>query len=198
MKIRLLLFILYCFSLFASCGKVELLDDSSSHDSGSSDSGGKPIHPGEIGDSSCYTIAELAGIENGKEVLVGGYIVGYVPSGSISRTQFSAENAVVTNIVLADALSETNYKKCAPMQLLKNTDVRDDLNLSDHPENLGEFVVLFGKKDRYYNAPGLKPVEGYTFAEIGGGDSDTPVDPEVEDKVYPILSQDPPTVLDGR
>ena len=192
-KSRLLLVLVLLMSV--GCGKVDLADETSNTKPSPEE---KPIPPEDI--NTCLTIEELASVEDNVVVAVGGYIVGYVSGSSITKTVFSTDNAVETNIVLADHPDETDYHYCSAMQLKKGTEARADLNLADNPENLGQFVVLIGTKNKYYYAPGLKPVIDYLFADKTEGEDEEKPQPEPLPKpqIYPILSKQPPRVFEGR
>ena len=195
MKIRYLLYIVLWFLVAGSCSKIDLSEEKGDEKPGSSENGGDGSSPG-IDQNACYTVAELSSLADHAEVVVGGYIVGFVAGNSISKTMFTAEGAVESNIVIADSPLERECSRCAPMQLVKNTSPRNDLNLAAHPENLGKFVVMSGVKDKYYYAPGLKPVKDYAFAEVDNPEQ--PSEPDLRPSVYPVLHRDaPPRVMEG-
>ncbi|MDE7159914.1 MAG: choice-of-anchor J domain-containing protein [Muribaculaceae bacterium] len=95
---------------------------------------------------------------------VKGYIVGYIPGMNLSEAVFGATGSEVskTNILLAGSATETSVDKCIPVQLPAGA-VRDALNLSDNPGNLGRLVTLCGSQEKYFGANGLKSVTTYTF-----------------------------------
>ena len=100
------------------------------------------------------------------KVWVTGYIVGFV-NGQIIATgaSFTAEGCETkSNLLLATNADETDVEKCIPVQL-PNNDVRSDLNLQDHPENLGKEVKLYGHVLKYFGVPGLKDVTAYEFTD---------------------------------
>lgn len=101
---------------------------------------------------------------NTEEATVRGYIVGYVKAGTFSEkgVEFAA-GAVNTNLILADAAEERNLDSCIPIQLVKSSDARADLNLKDHPENLGKKVEVYGTLETYMQVPALKNVKTYRF-----------------------------------
>lgn len=109
---------------------------------------------------------------NDDEATVRGYIVGYVKSGQFSATgvEFSATNAVLTNIVMADTPDETDINNCIPVQLEKQSEARRDLNLSDNPSMLGKQVEVYGKLSTYMSVSALKQVKTYTL--IGAAEPD--------------------------
>ena len=94
---------------------------------------------------------------------VGGYIVGHIPKNgrNISQTIFSAGD-VETNLVIADSPDEIDYSNCIAIQLSTGSkgqkEVREGLNLSAHPENLGKFVIFYGQVIKYMGVFGLKNV----------------------------------------
>lgn len=196
-----LLFVLFCNM---ACEPIELEEEEISGDSEKS-------NPDDVDEDTLtvLTVVELASATDDEYVCVGGYIVGYIPSGSISRTIFDSEGAVESNIVIADSPLEEDYNQCAAMQLTKGSDAREDLNLSDNPANLGEYVRLFGTKvAKYYYAPGLKPVYDYEWGQANGDDDDSDDDADNEDTddeeddnpsspIYPKLSDSPAVVLEG-
>ncbi len=93
---------------------------------------------------------------------IGGFIVGFIPTNNISRTTFSSGD-VETNIVLADSIGETDYHNCIAVQLSTSSKnkkaIREALNLSTHPENIGVYVILHGEITKYMGSFGLKNVD---------------------------------------
>ena len=99
-----------------------------------------------------------------QKVWVKGYIVGYVEGQAYATgAHFDADGCEVkTNLLLATNYNETNVENCIPVQL-PNGDVRNDLNLQDHPDNLGKEVKLYGYVLKYFGVPGFKNVTAYEF-----------------------------------
>lgn len=95
---------------------------------------------------------------------IAGFIVGYIPQRQqyLSKTVFSA-GQVKTNVVLADSPDEIDYNKCIAIQLTTNTpdqkEAREGLNLSDHPENLKRYVIVYGHIQKYMHVMGMKSVK---------------------------------------
>lgn len=129
-------------------------------DDGDDDNGGDTPS-----DKEYISVADLANIPTDRYVAVRAYIVGYVKGSSIKGTVFGADGAVASNIAVADSPDETDYNRCAPVQLPSNSDVRFFLNLQDNPENLGVEVVLFGNKTTYFRTNGIKPCMEFMFAD---------------------------------
>lgn len=72
----------------------------------------------------------------------------------------------------------TDYTKCIGVQL--PTSIRDALNLSANPGNLGRSVELYGDVMKYCGAPGLKNVSQYKLGD-GGSTPDVPPTPSTGD-----------------
>lgn len=119
-----------------------------------------------------FTIATLCRADDGEFIALKGYIVGYMPTNTINKVVFNADDAVSTNIVLADRAAETDMKLCAGLQLKAGSDARVDLNLADNPAMLGQRIIAYGYKGTYCNAPGLKQVEVYELVDDEAGDND--------------------------
>ena len=112
-----------------------------------------------------YTVSEAVAAGSGNEY-VKGFIVGSVEGQVLSSgAHFSTENAVNTNILIAESASETDLTKVMAVQLPNGTDIRTKLNLKDNAGNLGKEVVLYGSIENYFNQLGLKSV---TFAVLDG------------------------------
>lgn len=103
---------------------------------------------------------------------VKGYIVGYISDKSLNENTAKlgavGSDVVNTNILLADNAQETDYTKCLAIQL-SSGNVRNALNLKDHPENLGKSVVMKGSLEKYFGTYGLKSISEYEW-ENGGSE----------------------------
>jgi uncharacterized protein len=106
---------------------------------------------------------------------VEGYIVGIVSSGNNGNITCDYEAPFNTeyNLALADSPDEKNTAKILPVQL--TTDVRADLNLKTHPENLGKKIQITGNLKAYFTAPGHKDATSFSFVD------GTPPEPQVEE-----------------
>ncbi len=192
-------------TVLTACEKLELPTDQDKEGTGKDEGNDTGGDDGGTDVGSVLRVSELksAAVPAGEDVWVKGYIVGYVPKNkTLSGTVFSADNAVETNIVLADAPDVTTHADCAPMQLKQNTDPRLDLNLAAYPENLGQLVYLYGTKDTYYKGIGLKPVTDYSWEHPygeGGDDEDTDPDAPTDGAAGdPVIDYEAPaTVMEG-
>lgn len=183
------------FSLFSvSCTKLELPDEV---DKDKTDKDDTPTSPSQPDDTDVYSIASLQEVEEGESVLLKGYIVGYVPTSSINKMRFSVEDAVPSNIVLADSPQEKDPSNCAAIQLKKDKDARDDLNLQDNPEMLGKCVLVYGDVATYMGSKGLKDVESYELVETGGDDNPSSPSEPSSSIAFPTLSDDAPIIFEG-
>lgn len=110
---------------------------------------------------SAYSVGEVPAHTGESGVWVYGYIVG----GDLSSTKcsFSPPFSSRTNLVLAAKSSVTDRSACISVQLAKG-DIRDALNLVDHPENLGRQVYLKGDiVAAYYGLPGLQALSDFEW-----------------------------------
>ncbi|MCI6295493.1 MAG: DUF6359 domain-containing protein [Bacteroidales bacterium] len=190
---------LFCFLMLlgsiVSCGKLEL-PTTDEEQQEKPDTG-----EDELPDDFC-SVADLKPLEKGHYVAVAGYIVGFVPSGKIGNMVFGTKNAVETNVVIADSPDETNPQNCAAVQLMKNTYVRDEVNLSFFPDNLHRLICVFGMVDEYYGAPGLKNCDAYQWLDEEDDDDDGEVgegedDSEASQKCFFPVLDIPAEVLEG-
>lgn len=117
----------------------------------------------------CLTVADVLSydLDGPKDTrTVQGYIVGYVPSGSFTKSVFGdVSKAVNSNIVLADNPDDDDPDVCIPVQLPKGSDARTGLNLKDNPEALGRRVEITGTVETYCLVPGVKNVSSYRFID---------------------------------
>lgn len=115
-----------------------------------------PGYPGSDGKSmeTAWDVA-TASAHPGDTAWVWGYIVG----GDLSSTsiKFEPPFAKNSNLAIAASASERDRTNCFSVELSKAV-IRADLNLVDHPENLGRKVYLYGIVSTYFSLPGLKSV----------------------------------------
>jgi hypothetical protein len=132
--------------------------------------GDTPPTPGTVtGDGSRenpYTANDiiLLGIENsdGNKYWVKDYIVGVIDGSYVY--QFTSNTDIKTNLIISSNVNANSDTECVPVQLPTGA-VREGLNLSDHPGNLGQEVLLYGTLEKYFRVPAVKNV---TYAEIAG------------------------------
>ena len=153
--------------MLCGCNEIELPSEGSG---GKEDDDKENVTAPDSSDT--FTIATLSRADDGEFIALKGYIVGYMPTNTINKVVFNADDAVSTNIVLADRAAETDTKQCAGLQLKAGSDARVDLNLADNPAMLGQRIIAYGYKGTYCNAPGLKQVEVYELVDDEAGDND--------------------------
>lgn len=154
--------------MLCGCNEIELPSEGSG---GKEDDDKENVTAPDSGDT--FTIATLCRADDGEFIALKGYIVGYMPTNTIKKVVFNADDAVSTNIVLADRAAETDMKLCAGLQLKAGSDARVDLNLADNPAMLGQRIIAYGYKGAYCNAPGLKQVEVYELVDDDDSDDDS-------------------------
>lgn len=151
--------------------------------------GGNGEGPALTGDGTKenpYDIASAMTKQDNSEAWVMGYIVGCINDKSISTDAvFAPPFTNQANILIAADADETDYKKCIPVQLVANTDVRTALNLVNNEGNLGKAVVIKGQLTKYFGVAGLKSptaavLDGKDIGDGGG------TDPEPGDKDNPF------------
>lgn len=153
--------------MLCGCNEIELPSEGSG---GKEDDDKENVAAPDSGGT--FTIVTLCRADDGEFIALKGYIVGYMPTNTINKVVFNADDAVNTNIVLADRAVETDMKLCAGLQLKAGSDARVDLNLADNPAMLGQRIIAYGYKGTYCNAPGLKQVEVYELVDDDDNDSD--------------------------
>ncbi len=130
-----------------------------------------------------YTVADVQAMDldalPADVVWVKAYISGSADN-KLENFITTASGAVASNLMLSDAQSETDYTKCIPAQLVKNTDARTALNLIDNPTNLGKTLLVSGNIQKYFGVAGIKNIAEYELS--GEGVEPTPEpDPETPD-----------------
>lgn len=167
-RIFLCSLLLSFLSLFGtSCEKLELPEPTTEKpsDDKTDPPSGETDPPDET--KNALSVAQLDEVPDGTDVTVAGYIVGYIRGNTIKNLVFGSAEAVASNVVIADRTDAAVATECAPLQLPAGSNVRNGLNLSDHPENLHRFVLVTGKKDTYFRTAGIKPARTFRFAEAG-------------------------------
>ncbi len=106
------------------------------------------------------------------EAWVTGYIVGWVNvdisnSNLALAADFTVPAKVATNIMIASRPDETDPAYIATVQL-PSGEIRNALNLLDHPENLGSEVTVYGTVGiKYCGQYGVRTVTDYLWGDQG-------------------------------
>ena len=133
--------------------------------------GGGEIAAGAGSQDSPYNVAQVVALNPGSTttavesgIWVKGYIVGSMPTGgsstTLAGTSFGLTDAATTNIVIGPTADCTDPSKCVGVQLPTGT-IRNALNLSANPGNLGKVVALKGDVMKYCGGPGIKNTSEY-------------------------------------
>lgn len=130
------------------------------------------VSPNDTQQEIYYTVKEILSQtdEVSGTVWVQGYIIGCIKGNYFSKFQYGAvgENAVATNLVIADTPDSISTDSCMAIQLPQDTEkrtVRKDLNLADNPGNIFRLVRIHGKIEKYMGQKGLKTANQYIFPE---------------------------------
>ena len=112
---------------------------------------------------TAYGVAQARSHTGEKGVWVKAYIVGGDLTSSASGISFAAPFSSRTHVAVS-ARSSVSEKSACLSVMLPSGSLRDDLNLVDHPENLGRQVFLKGDLvEAYFGIPGLKNLSDYRW-----------------------------------
>ena len=113
-----------------------------------------------------------------------GYIVGAVKNGT---TSVSSNSDIIwngtfdsqTNVVIADDPSCNEISLCIIVNLPSGKPLRTQVNLVDHPENLGKTLAVYGRLRPYFGQAGLRDSNGTEDDFVlEGGVTPPPTPPE--------------------
>ena len=125
-----------------------------------------------------YTPEEVLNLTSDQTgVYVKGYIVGSATGASWSSFTTNVFTASQSNIGLANTSAEDDYNYVMPVQLLANTDTRNALQLSSHPENIGHEVIVYGDVTKYFSVMGIKNTSSYEWVGAAPDPSEAPEAP---------------------
>ena len=109
--------------------------------------------------STAYSIVDAA-LHPEEQVWVWGYIVG----GDLTSSGISYEAPFTKNSNLAIAASPDcrTRSDCMSVELASGSDIRETVNLVDHPEKLGSKIYIQGTvKESYFGMVGLKSIKAF-------------------------------------
>ena len=107
------------------------------------------------------TVSQALASIGKEDVWVSGFIVG----GDLTsaNASFDPPFKSASNLLLGSRSSVSSRDNCIAVQL-PSGDVRDALNLADHPEMLGRLVCIHGDiESSYYGLVGLKSVSDFVL-----------------------------------
>ncbi len=132
-----------------------------------------------------------------ENVLIKGYIVGYVDGTTISKAKFSTPTEKAnTNLIIADSKTETDYTRCFPIQLKSGTEEHFVFNLYLYPQLLGQAVVAQGFITTYFRVNGFKHPNFWIdeLEETGGPTPPEEGTPPTEPETPPTPASETPTL----
>ena len=109
--------------------------------------------------ATAYSIVD-APLHPEESVWVWGYIVG----GDLTSTgiNYDAPFSKNSNLAIAASPSCRTRSECMSVELASGSDIRETVNLMDHPEVLGRKIYIQGTvKESYFGMPGLKSVKDF-------------------------------------
>lgn len=133
-----------------------------------------PVGEGDGKAETPYNVGAVLAGATGTNVWVTGYIVGWIDGMSMAEgAKFTVPATVTSNILMAASPDETSVANCIPVALPNGTSLRTDLNLQNHPDNLGKQVTILGNLERYFGSAGIKSGTAYKWGDKGG-EQETP------------------------
>lgn len=143
------------------------------------DNPGPDVPVGDGSEAKPYNVSQVVGMgtdANVANVWVSGYIVGWVDGSSQTyadekNCMFTVPATLATNVLIADSPTETDFSKCACVNLPTTNNIRAAINLVDNPSNLGKELSVYGTIRKYFAIPGVRDLTNY---KLGGGGSETP------------------------
>ncbi len=110
--------------------------------------------------SSAYSVGQAKAHIGESGVWVYGYIVG--GDCTSSNCSFTPPFSSDTHLLIAPKTSSADKASCLSVELRKG-DIRDALNIKDHPELLGSQIFVKGDiVEKYYGIPGVKNLSDYS------------------------------------
>lgn len=107
------------------------------------------------------SVPQAAGHIGEKDVWVSGYIAGV--SKSSSSSEFQSPFSSNTNLLLSASANNTDRETCIAVELAKGN-IRDALNLKDHPGYLNRRIRLKGTvEESYFGLTGLKKIKDFEW-----------------------------------
>ena len=146
-----------------------------------------PTPPVETGTyDNPWTVADVQSNYNADKPIssyVTGYIVGYVKGSKYEEGALFGEDAVQaassttpTNFLLGATPNVTSVADCIPVQL-PSGEMRNGLNLKDHPDLIGCSIILYGSVEKFFQVAGVKSPSyaKYEIADPTGASTTTTI-----------------------
>ncbi len=143
----------------------------------------------DTGDTLTVTQALRESVE--RQVIVKGYIVGYVNGTTMSKAVFGTpQETENTNIIIANSPSVTDHTLCMPIQLAKGSDERETYNLLYYPNLIGTPIIVQGILTTYFKVNGFKYPD-FWIEEITDEEGVVPEEPELGPEPEPNPEPEP-------
>lgn len=170
----LLAFLLLCLAT-TGCSKLEV--DSEADATGATGGETATNIP-----TDTLSVAEALALEGGEDIVVCGYIVGYISSTSISSFMPGVPtDKNNTNLVLADDPDTQEYDQILPVKLEAGSSFRTDWNLRLRPELLGRRVYVFAELlSPYFGRTGITRIVDIRLADTEDESEETPNEPGLD------------------
>ena len=120
-----------------------------------------------------YTVADLQAMDANNLTDEVAWVKAFIAGSANNKLEAfvtTAEGAVASNLMIADAQSEKDYTKCVPVQLSSGSSARKALNLIDNPTNLGKTLLVQGSISKYFSVVGIKNIAEFELSGEGTGD----------------------------
>ena len=156
-----------------------------------------------------YEEGDEGPVETSVKAWVAGYIVGVYNSGDGDVRILASGSTTTTQgtIGLGNTASESVGNNCLTVQLISDTDVRNDLNLSANSGNLGKKVWIYGRIGSFStsNGPiiGLRHADYYSWdgvtivPEATGVNNISAVEAQAEGKIFNLSGMEVKTPAKG-
>jgi len=112
-----------------------------------------------------------------------GYIVGAVAPGITTNNPITGNNGISfaspflnNTVVLADSANEKDWTKYVVVELPMGSAIQTQVNLMDHPDNLGKLLAVNGTLQNYLGAGGLTTTgasSDFVLGGVSGGETGT-------------------------
>ena len=118
-------------------------------------------HKGEWSDGDTVNVYSFINDTYENAVWVKGYIVGCATSTGGYAYTFEYPFQSRTSILIADDKYENDKSNVAAIQLKNGSEIREELNLADNPDNHKRTVAVYGYKTKYLKLTGMKEILDY-------------------------------------
>lgn len=166
-RARLVVYCFYILSLAVTggCGKVEIPRPDGISSGGDAGTVWKPLDGTGEGTETCpWAVADVLRNEISPDapVWAAGYVVGYVIGNSVRGSVFGTEEAVQSNVLIADSPEERDVDACLPVEL-KTEKLHYGVSLRYNPDSLGRYVLFQASVKTYFRVKGLRDVKQFRW-----------------------------------